>query len=499
MPITDYYNDLAYFTSDAGKAREIKRANRFLLRLISIPTTPLTFSTFSTGSVQDSIYPSDNEQYKTLLLSLRNFNRLAYSTGVIDVPNYNDMISFAGKPQNTREVSCEFLDFIADNGDGDDLNTPSAILYKWYSLIYNPDFGVIGYKDYYSVNADLYLFGPQGQNIEQWHYYNLWPYAIDFGQVSHDNSDFLKITVNFKYDRARMIAVNKVEHGVSKKLYNREIKNDMDIISTKETNEKAGEMIVTGSALETGEAIASVLGGGIGYTAEELLAKGKTLEPTTRSALIGLGFASKDMITGSKLETGSELLVGVVSPENVITGSDLEVGFELPVNAVSPENVITGSDLEVGFELPVNAVSSENEAKDNDLLSTTELTDFITSENEVKDNELDPTTELANFVTSENEVKDNDLEATTELTGFVTSENEAKDNDLGSTTELTGFVTSENEVKDNDLGSTTELTGFVTSENELKGNTKIIGATKSGETEPISGKVLSENSVNSGE
>ena len=79
--ITEDFSDLAYFTSTAGKAREPKQENRFLLRLDRVPTIPAL-----------SYYNADDNEFKTLLLSLNNFSRPEYSVSPVEIPNFNDTV-----------------------------------------------------------------------------------------------------------------------------------------------------------------------------------------------------------------------------------------------------------------------------------------------------------------------------------------------------------------------------------------------------------------------
>lgn len=369
MPITDSYNDLSFFTSTRGKSREPKLQNRWLLRLDRIPIIP-------TEAINANAYGASDDEFATLLLSLNNFSRPEYSVDPFEIPNFNDMVYFAGKPSHSREISCEFIDLIGNEENDSGVNSTAEILYKWYSLIYNPDFGTVGYKDYYTVEARLYLFGPNGQQIEQWHYYNMWPFTLSFGEVTHEGAEKLLISVTFKYDRARMISQEKVssdiipENGRSPNKYKRTLVTDAVDEEATDSLGKAGQLHTEptgeyesdyGTQVNKykGKSLTSLTGYNIenrsgqlhneetgkyetDYGAQLDKYKDRSLETKTE-------FSGQEKSTGSSLET-----VQSVSGEENTVGEDLaedanSSGQESPTTGNTQEEIdeLSGEDLPV--------------------------------------------------------------------------------------------------------------------------------------------------------
>lgn len=206
MALEEYRNYAQFnlLTLEDAPDFEPKKENRFVLVINNIPQIPYT-------PIPTDI-EKENRTKDNLLVSLKSINRPQYTTDPYKIKHYNEEISLPGKTSHNRQITCEFLDYISYRYGGRN-NSTATIIYRWYQLIYNVDFGTIGYKDQFIIDADLYLLDPHGKPIEQWRYYNLWPFDVNFNNLSYDSNNICNITVIFQYDKAKMIWVNSAEES----------------------------------------------------------------------------------------------------------------------------------------------------------------------------------------------------------------------------------------------------------------------------------------------
>jgi hypothetical protein len=196
------FSQFTYLARQAGSVLEPKKSNRFVVYISQIPTIPMTN--------KQNEYTRDS-----LLISLQSIKRPTYSVSNQKIPNFNNEIMLAGKVTTEKSFNCKFVDFIGNHkeqGNNDyQVDTISAIIYRWYSLVNNVDLETVGYKDYYTTNLDLYLLAPTGHTIEKWKYYNVWPGSVNFGELAYSDAKNLEIDVTFYYDNAKMIYVKTSE------------------------------------------------------------------------------------------------------------------------------------------------------------------------------------------------------------------------------------------------------------------------------------------------
>ena len=80
-------------------------------------------------------------------------------------------------------------------------------VYGWLQKVYDPCEGT--YKPFmdeqFKMNATLELYSGCGDIIEQWVYENAWPQAVNWGELSMSESNYLTCQLTLRYDRARMI------------------------------------------------------------------------------------------------------------------------------------------------------------------------------------------------------------------------------------------------------------------------------------------------------
>lgn len=189
--------DFGYFTSEDSKTFQPKQKNRFAILIRRLP-----------AAVENSIeYDVTTEKYakRSLLLGLQSFKRPDYSVNVVEIPNFNDTFLYPGKDNSSKTITATFIDSYAFAGGVQTLS-PASIIYRWYMLVNDKNYNSIGYKDYFSTDINLYTLFPTGQVAEYWRYYEVWPTAVDFGEVSYEGDDFISITVTFRYQTARLVS-----------------------------------------------------------------------------------------------------------------------------------------------------------------------------------------------------------------------------------------------------------------------------------------------------
>jgi len=231
MAFFQEHYDFSYLTSTDGKTFQPKQQNRFAIYIKKLPAAIASRIEYPAG---EEILAS-----RALLLSLKDFQRPSFSVDVQEIPNYNNTFLYPGKDNSTREIQAVFTDTYAFKG-GENTLSPASILYRWYMLVNDKSFGSIGYKDYFATDIEFFILYPTGQTAEYWRYYEVWPTNIDFGKVSHGTtSEFLDITVTFKYQTARLLGESMDEevssHNEDKirpaHIYNRS-KNDTNKLKT---------------------------------------------------------------------------------------------------------------------------------------------------------------------------------------------------------------------------------------------------------------------------
>ena len=197
----EYYN-LSYLNTDDGKNYEPKTNNRFVVYISELPAA-------INGDIR---YPGNEEVSikNALLLSLQDFQRPTYSVAVKEVPNFNSMFYLPGKVSSEKTIQCTFLDFFSPS----DVNSASSastasIIYRWFNLVSNQSYDSIGFKDYFTTSFHLFMSTPTGVAAEHWKFYEVWPTTVAYGDLKYSDSEMTRITVTFKYERARLISEAK--------------------------------------------------------------------------------------------------------------------------------------------------------------------------------------------------------------------------------------------------------------------------------------------------
>lgn len=121
--------------------------------------------------------------------------RPAIAYNVTELQRLNERFYMAGKPTWT-EMPMSFYDYMEGS------NSVSQILYSWSTSIYDPITGAMGFKEAYKANGTLAMLDPAGGVAEIWNLFYLWPYSIDWGELSSEDDGIAEVSAVFRYDFA---------------------------------------------------------------------------------------------------------------------------------------------------------------------------------------------------------------------------------------------------------------------------------------------------------
>lgn len=192
---------LTLSTSDSAKL-EPKRKNRWIVSFEEIPTTSTTAAT---------------KRNNILSFCAHSGTRPEITFEMVEVQRLNEKWKFAGKP-GWNELSFSFYDYISSDGK----DSAFTILRDWWTSIYNPLTGSMGYAIEYKTNSTVAMLDPAGVVASTWHVFYMWPKTVHSGgDVNYDSNDIAEVGVTFVYDYA--IAGTESGLGSSKRGPNGEI------------------------------------------------------------------------------------------------------------------------------------------------------------------------------------------------------------------------------------------------------------------------------------
>jgi hypothetical protein len=80
----------------------------------------------------------------------------------------------------------------------------SANLYRWLGTVYQfwqPQRRMGSNVSQYGAAAQLMLYDPCGRPIERWDFADMWPQAVNFGDLDNSSSDTVDIELTLRYSR----------------------------------------------------------------------------------------------------------------------------------------------------------------------------------------------------------------------------------------------------------------------------------------------------------
>lgn len=188
---------------------EPKRANRWILKFDEIPGA----STISSPN-------GAADAAEALAIDLLSASRPTLSlNGSDSISRINEKWKFAQNP-TWENIQVVFYDF--------DLGAAGAsrLVWQWSQRVYDVLNGTMGYAANYKVDASLILLGPGQTNssntvstnveiIEAWDLFGCFPNQVSFGELSYDNTDALRVTMDLMFDYANLHTSTELGSGAS--------------------------------------------------------------------------------------------------------------------------------------------------------------------------------------------------------------------------------------------------------------------------------------------
>ncbi len=154
-----------------SRAYEPQRQNHFEVRILGVPGA------------------------REITLAVAEFGLPNITASPVEVPRGNFKVKFAGQPEFTGMDSLVVVDFI-----GVDMEN---IVNNWFSTVFDPRTGLMGWAADYKKDAVVMEHGPDGTAKRSWKVHGIWPSGVDFGgSLSYDGGDVKRLTMTMAYDQA---------------------------------------------------------------------------------------------------------------------------------------------------------------------------------------------------------------------------------------------------------------------------------------------------------
>jgi hypothetical protein len=120
--------------------------------------------------------------------------RPSLSFKTIQAEHLNETIFYAGKPE-WKPITLVLYD----------LKNKQNAVFEWLKLQYDPqqgDWFAPQQSTWKKPNARLEMYDGCGNIMETWRYDNVWPEAIEWGDLDMGNSEYCTVDITLRYDRA---------------------------------------------------------------------------------------------------------------------------------------------------------------------------------------------------------------------------------------------------------------------------------------------------------
>lgn len=134
-----------------------------------------------------------DEASEALALSIRDFTGPQMSLEPIAIKTGNGTVNYAGSPSISNSP-ITFTDYIGMKTEN--------ILLAWYTMAHNIKNDKIGFKEYYSNDAILYKWAPNGTRQISWKLMGCWLSEYALGSFSRQNPELRQFSTTIIYDRA---------------------------------------------------------------------------------------------------------------------------------------------------------------------------------------------------------------------------------------------------------------------------------------------------------
>jgi len=130
-----------------------------------------------------------------LAFAAHTSQRPTQTYNVTELQRLNERFYLAGKI-TWSELPASFYDYI--NGP----SSASQILWNWSNMVYNPVTGQMGFKKQYATSGTLAMLDPQGGIAQVWNLFYIWPFTVNWGELSSEDDGLAEVQVTFRYDYA---------------------------------------------------------------------------------------------------------------------------------------------------------------------------------------------------------------------------------------------------------------------------------------------------------
>jgi len=169
MPLT--------LSSSQSSILEPLRKNRWVMQFTNIPGV------------------SSTDAATSLAFCAHTAQRPSQTYNVTELQRLNERFYIAGKV-SWSELPMTFFDYI--NGP----SSASEILWNWSKIVYNPVTGQMGFKKQYTTSGTLAMLDPAGGIVQVWNLFYVWPFTLNWGDLSADDDGLAEVSVTFRYDYA---------------------------------------------------------------------------------------------------------------------------------------------------------------------------------------------------------------------------------------------------------------------------------------------------------
>ena len=185
---------------DTSRTTEPKRKDRWFFAFNDIPTV-------------------GEQKENNLAFVAATAARPAVTFNQVETHRLNDKFYWAGKP-TWNEMPSTFYDLIYG------ATSATQLIWKWKDKVHYSITGQMGFKRNYSApSCMLAMLTPEGEISEKWFLFNVWPAAIDSGDLSSEDDGVAMVSVTWRYD----YAIKEDETVTTPTTINKAIKKVTDI------------------------------------------------------------------------------------------------------------------------------------------------------------------------------------------------------------------------------------------------------------------------------
>jgi len=136
------------------------------------------------------------DNFDELGLYCKSFTMPAYSSSPVEINHFNEKTKIAGA-----------IDLAAVSVEINDILEPNLVeaLYWWWTKIYDPITGEVGYASEYKKDGYISQFDSRGKPVRAYNLYGLWPTGFNPGSLDYTSFDPIPVSMELSCDRAVLV------------------------------------------------------------------------------------------------------------------------------------------------------------------------------------------------------------------------------------------------------------------------------------------------------